>query len=158
MNELVDLDYREATLDDMVALEALEQKVVTAERPFNTMIKDNDAKYYDLHALITGERSLLLVGEHNQSIVATGYVDIRPSKQSLRHEQHGYLGFMFVDDSFRGKGINQQLMKQLMAWAEKQNVYEFYLDVYDQNQAAIRAYEKLGFSRSLVQMQLSIRK
>ena len=154
-NNVIEIFYRKAVIEDTDALIELEQKVVEAERPYNSTIKDKGARYYDIPALIANENSLLLVGEYKQKIVATGYVDIRASKPSLKHNKHGYLGFMFVDEKSRGQGVNQRLMEQLISWANDKDVYDFYLDVYDQNLSAIRAYEKLGFKRSLVEMHLS---
>lgn len=148
--------YRQAETADIPTLLKLEQAVVDAERPFNAQIKDGSPKYYDLPALVADDQSCLLVVEDRGHIVATGYVQIRQSKPSLQHSHHGYLGFMFVDQAYRGKGINQQLIGHLVDWSHEQGVEDFYLDVYSQNQAAIKAYEKAGFASSLVEMKLTV--
>lgn len=62
---------------------------------------------------------------------------------------------MFVLDAYRGLGVNKRIMQHLMDWAKAQGVHDFYLDVYAQNQSAIRAYEKLGFAASSLAMKLS---
>ncbi len=146
------MNIRPATLDDLAQLRTLEQGVVEAERPFNTAIKDGSPTYYDLNDLITSEDSLLLVIEVTEEIIATGYIQIRQSKQSLRHDRHGYLGFMFVAPEQRGKGLNHKIIDALINWGEEKGVSDFYLDVYFENQAAIRAYEKVGFSSSMIEM------
>ena len=38
----------------------------------------------------------------------------------------------------------------------KQGVPDLYLDVYDGNDAAIRAYKKIGFSKSLIEMKINL--
>ena len=124
------MQFRQATLSDVNALLALEQAVVDAERPFNSAIKAQGARYYDIPALVTDDDSYLLVAEDNGAIVATGYVQIRQSKPSLEHNVHGYLGFMYVAPAYRGMGLNKQIIDTLMAWAESKQVFDFYLDVY----------------------------
>lgn len=66
------MQFRQATLSDVNVLLALEQAVVDAERPFNSAIKAQGARYYDIPALITDDDSYLLVAEDNGAIVATG--------------------------------------------------------------------------------------
>ncbi|KZN59305.1 hypothetical protein N473_03860 [Pseudoalteromonas luteoviolacea CPMOR-1] len=148
------IQFRKATLSDKAALLSLEQAVVNAERPYNSQIK-TDAHYYDLDNLLQSEQACVQVAECNGDIIATGYVQIRPSKQSLEHTHHGYLGFMFVNPEFRGQGINQDIMQLLIDWAESKGIYDFYLDVYNDNQAAINAYQKLGFKPSLLEMKVN---
>ncbi|ESP94179.1 GNAT family N-acetyltransferase [Pseudoalteromonas luteoviolacea] len=146
--------FRQAKLEDKAALLALEQAVVDAERPYNSQIKP-DAHYYDLDDLLQSENASVQVAEYKNDIIATGYVQIRPSKQSLTHVNHGYLGFMFVSPAFRGQELNKKIMQHLMSWAESKDVYDFYLDVYNDNQAAINAYQKLGFEPSLLEMKVN---
>lgn len=150
------MQFRAATTEDIAQLLELEQLVVEAERPFNSQIKTGRPKYYDLPALIQQDNSYLLVAEDEHQIVATGYATIRASKVSLQHERDAYLGFMYVAHKYRGQGLNQQVINKLMEWAQQQGVNDFYLDVYAQNQAAIRAYEKLGFEASMVEMKLRL--
>lgn len=149
------MEFREAKPEDLPRLEALEQAVVDAERPFNSEIKPKGARYYDLPELISSPDCYLLVAVAQGDIVATGYAKIRNSKASLVHEYDAYLGFMYVAPEYRGQGLNQQLMARLIDWAKNRDVHDFYLDVYADNQSAIRAYEKLGFSASLVEMKLN---
>lgn len=150
-----DLQLRPAVMADKPTLLALEQAMIEAERPFNKWIKNGDTYYYDLDHFIQSEQTQLLVAEVSGDIIATGYLQIRTSKPSVKHEREGYLGFMFVIDAYRGRGVIKMIMQRLMDWAKAQGVEVFFLDVYAQNQSAIRAYEKLGFKASSVSMKLS---
>ena len=47
-------------------------------------------------------------------------------------------------------------MTRLINWSKTKGIVDFYLDVYDDNDAAIRAYGKAGFTKSLVEMKLNI--
>ena len=97
----MEVKFRQATKDDIEILLSLEQHVVEAERPFNPDIKNTGAHYYDLDDLVSSSNALLLVGEVEGKIVATGYAQIRSSKPSLVHEKHSYLGFMLVLEEYR---------------------------------------------------------
>ena len=132
----------------------MEQQVVDAERPFNPHLKTPTAKYYDLDGLLQQDNSLLLVAECEGEIIATGYAQIRQSKQSITYSQYGYLGFMYVVPEFRGQGLNRRIIDQLVYWCQQKGIEHFHLDVYQQNQSAMRAYEKYGFEPELLLMTL----
>jgi GNAT superfamily N-acetyltransferase len=148
------MNFRLAVNNDIKQLLTLEQKVVEAERPFNSSIKNNKPKYYDFDLLISESDSYLLIAEDKGEIVATGYAQIQFSKESLEHESHAYLGFMYVSPEYRGKGLNKKIMDRLITWSENKGINDHYLEVYSGNSSAIRAYEKLGFKPCLIEMKL----
>jgi ribosomal protein S18 acetylase RimI-like enzyme len=150
------LTLRKASIKDHSALLALEQKVIEAERPFNSTIRPEGAIYYDLEQLLTNEDSHVAVAEREGHIIATGYAQIRASKQSLKHERHTFMGFMYVSPEYRGLGINRQIITSLIGWSKEQGVQDFYLDVYIGNEAAINAYEKVGFVKSIIEMKINL--
>lgn len=149
------MNIRPAQPADIAELLRFEQGVITAERPFNPQIRDQ-AHYYDLDVLIQDKQSLLVVAEDAGVLVASGYAQIRESKAHLRHDRHAYLGFMFVKPEYRGKGVNKAVLERLLAWSKDNGVVDCYLDVYAENTAAIRAYEKAGFAGSLLEMKLQL--
>lgn len=152
------LVVREARSEDHDSLMALEQKVIDAERPFNASLKEEDAYYYDIEKLMADQFSRLVVGEISGVVIATGYVQVRHSKPALEHDSHGYLGFMYVAEEYRGLGLNKVILRDLVRWGQSQGVTNFYLDVYAENGSAVRAYEKFGFQGSLLEMKLDIQK
>lgn len=150
------LNFREATLDDVPQLLDLEQSLIDAERPLNTELKAENTTYYDIPGLINDVDSYLIVLELDGNIAATGYAQIRQSKTALKHSIHSYMGFMYVAAKLRGKGINRALVEQLITWSKAKGTQAFYLDVYANNEPAIRAYEKLGFKASTLEMKIII--
>ena len=148
--------FREATQDDIPTLLELEQGVVTAERPFNTDIKPGRPTYYDLDDLIENDNACLLVLENEGRIIATGYAQIRVSNMCFVHKCHGYRGFMYVEPEYRGQGINKQLTQKLNDWCKSKGMTHVYLEVYAENQSAIRAYEKSGFEPCLLEMKMKL--
>ena len=149
------LIIRKALLKDKTTLLELEQKVIEAERPYNHTIKPTNALYYDLNNLLIDLDSHLMVAELNDEIIGSGYAQIRESKKSLKHNTHSYLGFMYVAPDRRGLGINGMIIENLISWSKEKGVFDLYLDVYEGNDAAIRAYEKVGFTKSLVEMKIN---
>lgn len=148
------MKFREAIPEDLSELLEIEQKVIEAERPFNPSLKKGKIYYYDIEALMLDSASYLIVADVADKIIATGYAQIRESKASLNHDIHSYLGFMFVSPDFRRKGINKALVDQLIAWSKRNGAQAVYLDVYLKNDSAIKAYRKVGFEPSLLEMKL----
>jgi len=150
------LTIRKATLNDLEVLLEFEQNIVKAERPFDATLQDGVIHYYDLAQMIAASNVEVLVAELDSEIVGSGYVRIDDSKIYLKHQKHGYLGFMYVKPDHRGKGINNQIIEALKQWCLAQNISELRLDVYSNNILAIKAYEKAGFTKLLVEMRMGI--
>lgn len=152
MNDLI---IRQATPSDKPILLQFEQGVIEAERPCDPTLKRDDTLYYDIDEMIRAPHIELLVAEVNGKLAGCGYARIESSKQYLQHRQHAYLGFMYVTPEHRGKGINQKIMEALKDWSVGQGVHELRLEVYVQNESAIKAYEKIGFVRHMYEMRKS---
>lgn len=144
---------REATQDDLKILLEFEQGIVSAERPFNSTLIDGEIHYYDLNEFIQSPDAILIVAEEDGIIVGSGYALIKKSEKDYNNfKSYAYLGFMFVKPEYRGKGINKLITDELVSWAQSRNISEIRLDVYAQNESAIKAYEKAGFEPLLLTM------
>lgn len=148
--------YRSATLEDLPTLLQFEQGIITYERPYDSTLKPDPISYYDLKALILSKHSEVHVAEHDNEVVGSGYAKIIDSKLYNTHSQHVYLGFMFVKPEYRGRGVIQSITEALKSWAKANNIFEARLEVYADNDSAIRAYEKSGFTKNLVEMRMSL--
>lgn len=154
---MIGINIRSAKLNDMDTLLEFEQGIIAAERPYDNYLKDDPISYYDLEGLILSKTAAVLVAEVEHNIVGSGYAQIRKSESYVKHDRHSYLGFMYVDPSFRGKGINKLILDALKEWSLSRKVYHLSLDVYADNKMAIRAYEKAGFKNNLVEMNVSLK-
>jgi RimJ/RimL family protein N-acetyltransferase len=151
------ITVRPATTADLPTLLRFEQGVISAERPMDPTIQDGPIHYYDLDKMLSSPHIHLVVAETaNGILIGSGYARIDPSRHYLKHTHHAYCGFMYVDPAYRGKGVNQLIIDALKAWAQLKNLTELRLDVYTTNHAAIRAYEKAGFTPYLINMRLGI--
>jgi ribosomal protein S18 acetylase RimI-like enzyme len=150
------LTIRKATLDDLDILLGFEQAVIAAERPFDITIKSGDVRYYDLEGLISAPHVEIVVAESGSEIIGSGYARIESSEPYLKHLQHAYLGFMYVVPGHRGKGVNKKIIEALEQWSISQDVTEMRLEVYINNLAAIKAYEKSGFTGHMLEMRVDL--
>ena len=154
MNEIT---TRPARLDDLEVLLTFEQGIVFAERPFDETLKPGKIHYYDIGALIQNPEAYVVVAQAGEELVGSGYALIMPSDDFRTHDQHAYLGFMYVKPEFRGRRINQMVLDDLVEWAKSREVFEIQLEVYPDNIAAVRAYEKAGFVSNLLRMRMDVK-
>ncbi len=151
-----EINIRTANLNDLHTLLRFEQGVINAERPFDSTLKNTNIQYYDIVEMITASHIELIVAEIEAEVIGSGYARIEDSKTYLQHQKHAYLGFMYVEPKHRGKGINKKIIEALKQWALSQNITELRLDVYNNNLGAIKAYEKAGFTKHMIQMRMGI--
>lgn len=59
--------------------------------------------------------------------------------------QEGNIDNVVVADAFRGKGVAQRMLQELIALGEADGIEAFTLEVRVSNAPAIHVYEKLGF-------------
>lgn len=151
-----EITTRSAIAVDLETLYRFEQGIITAERPFDNTLKEGHINYYDLAAMIDAPDVELAVATDGDRIVGSGYARIADSKVYLKHQQHTYLGFMYVEPEYRGRGVNQKVIDHLKQWAISKGITEMRLDVYHDNLPAMKAYEKYGFAKLLVEMRMGI--
>ncbi|WP_047244640.1 GNAT family N-acetyltransferase [Maribacter thermophilus] len=147
---------REAQKTDLPVLLQCEQEVIAAERPYDPSIRNETVTYYNLLDLMKNSRAVVLVACDKDKIVATGYALEKPARHYLDHETYAYLGFMYTDPVYRGQGINGSIIDRLKTWALSKGLTELRLTVYNENEPAIKACEKVGFKRHIVEMRVRI--
>ncbi|MCM4169632.1 Acetyltransferase YpeA [Arenibacter antarcticus] len=147
---------RTATLADLRILKNFEQEIIGAERPFDETLERDPISYYDLQELILADTALVLLAEFNSRVVGSGYGLIRDAKPYLDHKKFTYLGFMYTDAEYRGKGVNKAIVEALLEWSKSKGITEVRLTVYNDNAPAIRAYQKVGFKKHIVEMRVNV--
>lgn len=150
------IKIRKAKIDDLAILLEFEQGIITAERPYDSTLKEDKIHYYNIEKMIVATDVEVLVAEIDSVIVGSGYARIAAAKPYLNHENYAYLGFMFTDPKHRGKGVNSKIIDALKNWSRSLDIYELRLDVYNDNLSAIKAYEKAGFKKHLINMRIGL--
>lgn len=150
------ITVRAAQKDEIVTLLTFEQGIVTAERPFDSTLKEGEIHYYDLIHLIESPEAEVVVAEIDGELVGSGYALIKEAKPYLKHTHYAYLGFMYVKPQYRGQGVNKAILEALKQWSVSQNIREIRLEVYEDNTVAKKAYEKAGFKGNLLEMRMEL--
>jgi GNAT superfamily N-acetyltransferase len=150
------INIRKAHPDDLEKLLEFEQGIISAERPFDPTLKEGKIHYYDIEKMISASHIEILVAEIDSEIIGSGYARIEAAKPYLNHETYAYLGFMYTDEKHRGKGVNAKIINSLKDWCRSKDISELRLDVYNDNAPAIKAYEKVGFKKYLINMRMGL--
>ncbi|WP_428232121.1 N-acetyltransferase family protein [Flavobacterium sp.] len=151
-----DILIRPATKTDLPKLAEFLQILVETERPFDPTLKEGEIFYYDIEKLIEDKATEILVIDLDDQVIGCGYAQIRAAKAYEKHESFGYLGFMFVSPEFRANGLNRLLLNDLKKWVLSQGITEVRLEVYHDNETAVKAYEKAGFKKLITTMRCDI--
>ena len=146
-----EITVRVADTTDLPTLLSFEEGVIEAERPFDVTLGD-DIRYYDMDAMLTMPNVRLVVAVLDGEVIGSGYARIEEAKPYLKHDRHSYMGFMYTVPEHRGKGVNWKIIEALEEWSRSQGVTEMRLEVYIDNLAAVRAYEKVGFAGYVLKM------
>jgi len=162
-NTSSNLVIRSATPADLNTLLEFEQAIIEYERPLEPNMMTSPFHYYDLSEIMQLDNAEIIVAEDltdndQPKLVGSGFIHIRKARHYLDHDTHGYLGFMYVDPEYRGKGINKKIVSRLTEWAKSKQLEVLCLTVFAENQSAIRAYEKAGFYQNLIEMRLNLKK
>jgi len=147
---------REATKADLPTLLDYEQRLIDAERPFDTTLTERGTIYYDLPYMIDSPEVCLVLAEADGRIIGSGYARIMEAMSRYKYSHYALVGFMYVDPSYRGQGVNRLVMEILKEWVIKQGITEMKLEVYTGNESAIRAYEKFGFEGQILEMRIAL--
>lgn len=145
---------REAVVQDLPVLLHFEQELIKAERPFDPTIAHDPVSYYDIKAYIEDDTIKVMVAEVDGVVVSSGYALKKEARSYLDHQFYGYLGFMYTETSYRGKGINKMIVDYLVDWCRSKGLNEIRLTVYDENDPALNAYKKAGFKKHLCEMRI----
>ena len=151
-----EIQIRTATFADLPILLEFEQAIIEFERTFDPTLKETKISYYDLKGMIPAKDVEVLVAVDDGKVIGSGYAHIMESEIYLKHKENAYLGFMYVNPEYRGQSINKRVVEELINWCSSKGINEIRLDVYSENSAAIKAYEKVGFSNNLVEMRMDI--
>jgi GNAT superfamily N-acetyltransferase len=150
------ITIRKAHPDDLKILLEFEQGIITAERPFDPTLKEGKIHYYNIEKMISASHIEVLVAVADSKVIGSGYARLEAAKPYLNHETYAYLGFMYTDPNHRGKGVNSKIIEALKDWCRSKDIFELRLDVYNDNAPAIKAYEKVGFKKHLINMRMGL--
>jgi len=94
---------------------------------------------------IRARNAAVFVAELNEKIIGHVIVFVDKLPPIYVHDKQGYIGEIFVEEKYRGKGVGCELLSAAQKWAKKKGLFSLGLMVCNKNEAAISAYCKFGF-------------
>lgn len=153
---VVTITIRKASLHDLDTLLAFEQGLITAERPMDPCLAMGHINYYDIPALIRASQSVIMMAFDGDKPVGCGSGRIMESAGHLHESHYGHVGFMYVSEEYRGRGISGIIINSLLEWFREKGLREVRLRVYEVNSPAIKSYTKIGFMEHQKEMRLEL--
>ena len=102
------MHIRSAKHSDLPTLLRFEQGIVTAERPYDHTLKPDPISYYDIASMLDAPDCEVAVAELDGQLIGSGYAQRKASRHYLEPEFHAFIGFLYVDPDYRGKGSTRR--------------------------------------------------
>lgn len=125
----------------------------------DTFTQGSSAQWVDADALeeelaLTYQKGLMLVAVNGSELAGALFIyplsddSLLPTSISrdLNISKIPYIAELMVAASCRGCGLGSRMMNEAMELLRASNFHQVYIRVWDQNTAALKLYEKLGFS------------
>jgi len=133
------LTIRLATSADVAHIERLDSFSTSPTRDIHRDME----KYFGSVDPSVHERTLIFLAEIEQAPIGKAELMLPPLDAS---PNIGYVKRVVVQPDYRSKGIARKLMQHIVHFAQtEQQLDAIDLHVWEQNRAAIRLYEALGF-------------
>ena len=136
------LVVRLATPEDISQIEVLDS---LSSSPTRDIHRDME-KYFGSVDPSTHERTLIFLGEVAGVVAAKAELMLPPQGMLDTTPSFGYVKRVVVHPDFRKQGLARQLMQHIITFAHtEQQINAIDLHVWEDNVAAVRLYESLGF-------------
>ena len=84
---------------------------------------------------------------------SSNLADIAYCVSTISADGRGEVDSMFVEESFRGRGIGSELVRRALAWMDGMGTSSKFVTVAHANEAALEFYQRLGFLPRTVLLQ-----
>ena len=105
---------------------------------------------------IYSKNDAIFIAELNGKPVGHMIISIKKSHPIFEMEKYGRINTVYVEEKFRDKRISSKLKDEAFKWFKKKNINRVSLNVFPDNEKAITAYKKWGFSTTLIEMRISV--
>lgn len=87
---------------------------------------------------------------------SAGFLDLFLSPDVAHGSTVGLIGNLVVDERFRNQGVGESLLRESIEYSRGQGVVELHVWTGFDNEPAIGLYEKLGFRKRALLMELEV--
>lgn len=149
---------RRATAADLDAVGRMGAELLRVHYEFDRqrfMRPGNDAESgytWFLGSQLDAPDSLVLVAEHDTTIVGYLYAGIEPRNWKELRERAAFVHDILVHHAHRARGIAELLMEHAFAWMRDRQVPRVLLWTAAPNEGARRVFERLGFRPTMIEM------
>ena len=105
-----------------------------------------------LRTQLRDDEAAVLVAEQDGAVVGYVFAALEPMSWKDLREACGFIHDIAVDDAGRRSGVATALMEAAIAWLRSRGAPRVVLGTAEQNAAAQRLFEKLGFRRTMIEM------
>lgn len=138
---------------DCRVFEFFDRKLAEYERQLdNRLLPDKEIKYNNIPKVLGSKNNCVFVASIGNEKV--GYVvgKIHKDESWYGGIKYGYIENLFVDESFRKKGIATALLETMKGWFVSQGIIRIKLRVFTNNTGAIKLYQKHAFQFHVSEM------
>jgi ribosomal protein S18 acetylase RimI-like enzyme len=93
--------------------------------------------------------TIVLVAE-DESGVLLGFIHLNTKQDYFTREQHGHVSDIVVAPAGEGRGVGRALIEAGEAWSRAQGFRLLTLNVFANNQRALKLYERLGYGQDTI--------
>ena len=142
------MKIRKARLSDLPELALLAQETYSvtfghtlSKEELGKALQTRSEEYFQSRL----NKDIILVAEIDG--VLRGFIQFgNPAYEGINFDKGDVeLNKIYVDQKFQGKGIGKGLMEAMLSQSRSKRAPHIYLDVYAENEKAIRLYKKYGF-------------
>jgi ribosomal protein S18 acetylase RimI-like enzyme len=105
-----------------------------------------------LGSLLDQPDAAIFVAEKDGVVIGYVYAGLEPVSWRELRDAAGFVHDLIVDEPHRQKGVAMSLMEAALAWLRDRGAPRVVLGTAQQNAAAQRLFERLGFRRTMVEM------
>lgn len=153
------MTIRTATSEDATSISKLMKELVEEHHQRDNYYKPS-SRYHGLkkyiHNSLKDENKLMLVAEINDKIIAYLIAAIEEAPFYSSEKKIGVIADTVVNKTYRRRGTLTAMFRFTLDWFRKQEVNYIELSVNSKNQAAIAAWQKMGFETYKLRMKKAI--
>ncbi|RYX82508.1 GNAT family N-acetyltransferase [bacterium] len=119
---------------------------------FKLSLEFSGAFRHDLRrAFLDGNHALWMLEDANGA--PCGFIWVVLCTNSWTNERYGYVNNLFIESSYRGLHLGEDLLEHAAGWFRSRKVEKLRLTVTGSNASAVRLYERAGFTVERLEME-----
>lgn len=147
---------RKADFTDIEVLLLFGKELHFVEKKFESDLKysEEESRMRYLKQLSNPLALFLIVEDDTRNPL--GYLYAHAEETNEQDQLECNLEVIYLVPEFRGKGLSSQLIRSCIEWAKKNHITKIKTEIFAQNTASRKAFEKIGFDPYLLIYSLEI--